>query len=149
MLPRADINVTPMMDVMLVVLMIFMVIVPAIDAAVDLPTATNADPRPAEEDEIVLQIDRSGTYVLQTPDVWGTTNGWNPETVMTPEELRRALGRLYAGRTRDRILYLKADTELPFGSVQRAIEIARGSGVRVVAAVTERRLRPSPVRPVP
>src|SRR6266487_1282819 len=101
MLPRAEINVTPMMDVMLVVLMIFMVIVPAIDAAVHLPTAANADPRPPDRDEIVLRIERSGTYVLETPDVWGSTWGWNPSRVVTPDELRGELGRLFGRRTKD------------------------------------------------
>jgi len=139
MQPRAEINVTPMMDVMLVVLMIFMVVVPVIDAAVELPTADNSDSRPTEEDEIVLEIDRSGTYVLATPDAFGTTSGWNRDRLVTPDDLRRALGRLYARRTKDRVLYLKADTDLRFGAVERAIEIARQSGVRVVAAVTERR----------
>ena len=137
MLPRAEINVTPMMDVMLVVLMIFMVIVPAIDAAVELPAAVNADRRPPNEGEIVLQIDRSGTYTLETPDVWGSTWGWDPSQRVTADGLRRELERLYGRRTLDRVLYLKADTELPFGAVQRAIEIARQSGVRVVAVVTE------------
>jgi len=141
MLPRPQINVTPMMDVMLVVLMIFMVIVPAIDAAVKLPTAVNADPRPTHKDEIVLRIDATGTYTLETPDVWGSTS-WEPSRVMTPDELRRELGQLYRGRTKDRVLYLKADTDLPFGVVERAIEIARASGVRVVGAVTERKVAP-------
>jgi len=136
MLPRAQINVTPMMDVMLVILIIFMCIVPVIDAAVRLPTAANADPRPVDDDEIVLRIDAAGTYTLETPDVWGST-GRAPR-VVTPDELRRALGNLYTGRTKDRVLYLKADTDLPFGAVERAIEIARASGVRVVGAVTER-----------
>jgi len=138
MLPRAQINVTPMMDVMLVVLMIFMFIVPVIDAAVRLPPAANADSRPVDDDEIVLRIDAQGTYTLETPDAWGGSVWASPRWV-TPDELRRELKRLYAGRTKDRVLYLKADTDLPFGAVERAIEIARASGVRVVGAVTERR----------
>src|SRR3989337_1249991 len=117
MLPRAEIDVTPMTDVMLVVLMIFMFMVPALIAAVELPSASYADPRSTERDEIVLLINRSGTYTLETPDVWGSTWGWNPSQVVTPDELRRELRKLYAGRTKDRVLYLKADTELPFGRV--------------------------------
>jgi biopolymer transport protein ExbD len=138
MLPRAEINVTPMMDVMLVVLMIFMVMVPAINAAVDLPKAANADARPPEDDEVVLQIDRSGTFVLKVPDVWGSGHGGDLAYVVTADGLRSELGRIYGRRTKDRVLFLKADTDLPFGSVQRAIEIARASGVQVVGAVTER-----------
>jgi biopolymer transport protein ExbD len=53
--------------------------------------------------------------------------------------LRERLEALYAHRTEDRILYFKADSLLPFGRVQEAIEIARASGVRVVATVVERR----------
>ena len=139
MLPRAAINVTPMMDVMLVVLVYFMVIMPTINAGVDLPAATHADPRRAEQDEIVLKIDRNGIYVLERPDVWGSTWGWDVAEVVTPDLLRLELGRLYGRRTKDRVLYLKADTNLPFGVVQRAIEIGRESGARVVAVVTERR----------
>jgi biopolymer transport protein ExbD len=134
--PRAEINVTPMMDVMLVVLMIFMFIVPAIDAAVRLPTAANAEPDPAEGDEIVLRIDAKGSYSLEMPDEWGT---WASPRWVTQDALGRVLASLYSGRTKDRVLYLKADTELPFGVVQHAIEIARASGVRVVATIVERK----------
>jgi len=135
MLPRAEISVTPMMDVMLVLLMIFMFIVPAIDAAVRLPTAAYADPDPAEGDEIVLRIDAIGRYSLETP---GAGTSATARGVMQ-DELGRVLGSLYRGRTKDRVLYLKADTELPFGAVQHAIEIARASGVRVVATIVERK----------
>lgn len=136
MLPRAEINVTPMMDVMLVVLMIFMFIVPAIDAAVRLPAAAHADPDPAEGDEIVLRIDAVGRYSLEWPDAWGNAA---PPRDMTRDELGRVLGSLYNRRTKDRVLYLKADSELPFGAVQHGIEIARASGVRVVATIVERK----------
>ena len=77
--------------------------------------------------------------MLATPDAFGTTSGWNRDRLVTPDDLRHAMGRLYARRTKDRVLYRKADTDLRFGAVERAIEIARQSGVRVVAAVTERR----------
>src|SRR5258708_4532667 len=114
--PRAEINVTPMMDVMLVVLMIFMFIMPAIVAAVRLPVADNADPRPVQNDEIVVRIDRDGSYTLETSDVWQGSR-----SVATPDELRRRLGSLYGQRTTDQVLFLKADTDLPFGTIERAI----------------------------
>jgi biopolymer transport protein ExbD len=137
MLPRAELNVTPMMDVMLVVLMIFMFVMPAIMAAVKLPEAAHADPRPVQQDEVVLRIDRNGTYTLETSDPWQGSR-W----VKTLEDLRRELGRLYGQRTKDRVLFLKADTDLPFGTIERAIDIARAAGVRVVGAVTERKVVP-------
>ena len=127
-----DINVTPMIDVMLVLLIIFMLVVPAIESRVALPVATNPDPSPAEPTDITLIIDRSGSYALQT----AAGVEWIPDS-----RLGSALSGLYQTRTRDRILYLKADTTLGFGIVEHVLDIARGAGVRVVAAVAERRLQ--------
>ncbi len=140
MLPRAEINVTPMIDVMLVLLIIFMIVTPIIESRVRLPRSDHADLRPVEPDEVVLGIDRSGTYFLSVTR--GVGPSVNAPQVIGADALRDRLGALYAHRTKDRILYLKADTDLPFGVLQEAIEIARTSGVRVVAAVTEQRTRP-------
>jgi biopolymer transport protein TolR len=127
--PRvAQINVTPMTDVMLVLLIIFMVIVPVVVMQVDLPTASNSQSKPEEPDEIVLVIDRSGAVSLEV-------SGHAAPGVA----LREQLAALYRERTRDRILYLKADSTLPFGVLEAAMVAARDAGVRVVGAVTERK----------
>ena len=141
MLPRAEINVTPMIDVMLVLLIIFMIVTPIIESRVRVPQSDHADLRPVEPDEVVLGIDRSGTYFLSVTG--GVGPSVNAPQVIGADALRDRLGALYAHRTKDRILYLKADTDLPFGVLQDAIEIARTSGVRVVAAVTEQRTQPA------
>ena len=125
---RPDINVTPMIDVMLVLLIIFMVVVPVIALQVDLPVATNSDSRPEEPDEIVLIIDRNGVLSLEVA-------GHPAPGIAVGEQLTA----LYHGRTRDRILYLKADSTLPFGVIDKAMAAARDAGVRVVSAVTERK----------
>jgi biopolymer transport protein ExbD len=130
-LPRARINVTPMIDVMLVLLIIFMVIVPVIAMQVDLPIAANSQSSPEEPDEIVLIIDRTGLVSLEV-------SGHAVPSVA----LREQLAALYRERTRDRILYLKADSTLPFSVLETAMTDARDAGVRVVAAVTERRVQP-------
>ena len=132
LLPRAYINVTPMIDVMLVLLIIFMVVVPVIAMQVDLPIAVNAQSRPEEPDEIVLIIDRHGAAFLEV-------SGHAAPGIA----LREQLAALYRERTRDRILYLKADSTLPFGVVETAMVAARDAGVRVVAAITERKWEPS------
>jgi biopolymer transport protein TolR len=130
--PRvSDINVTPMIDVMLVLLIIFMVVVPVIVMQVDLPIASNSDARPEERDEIVLTIDRHGNTSLE---IAGRT--------VPGIALREQLTALYRERTRDRILYVKGDSTLPFGVVEEAMAAARAAGVRVLAAVTERKLQP-------
>lgn len=131
--PRvAYINVTPMIDVMLVLLIIFMVIVPVIAMQVDLPLATNSQSKPEEPDEIVLIIDRTGAASLEVSG-----------HAVPGGALREQLAALYRERTRDRILYLKADSTLPFGVLETAMMAARDAGVRVVAAVTEKKWEPS------
>jgi biopolymer transport protein ExbD len=125
---KADINVTPMIDVMLVLLIIFMIVTPLIAAGfkATLPKGKNLDPRPEGQGEIVLGIDAEGRYFLNTrPIATGT--------------LEDQLKSIYAARTEDKILYFKADNQLKYGKIQEAIEIARRSGVRVVAAITEPR----------
>jgi biopolymer transport protein ExbD len=129
--PRPHINVTPMIDVMLVLLIIFMVIVPVIVTQVDLPVAVNSQSRPEEPDEIVLIIDRHGAAFLEV-------SGHAAPGVA----LREQLAALYRARTRDRILFLKADTALPFGVLETALAAARDAGVRVVATITERKVGP-------
>ena len=126
----AHINVTPMIDVMLVLLIIFMVVVPVIALQVDLPVAGNPQSKPEEPDEIVMIIDRSGTISLEV-------SGRHVPGLA----LREQLTALYRERTRDRILYVKADTLLPFGVLEHAMMTARDAGVRVVGAVTQQRRR--------
>ncbi len=129
--PLPHINVTPMIDVMLVLLIIFMLIVPVIAMQVDLPVAVNSQSKPQEPDEIVLTIDRHGATSLEV-------SGHAAPGIA----LREQLAALYRNRTRDRILFLKADTALPVGLLERAMVDARDAGVRVVAAITERKVTP-------
>jgi biopolymer transport protein ExbD len=129
--PLPHINVTPMIDVMLVLLIIFMVVVPVIAMQVDLPVAVNAPSKPEEPDEIVLIIDRHGATSLEV-------SGHSAPGIA----LREQLAALYRERTRDRILFLKADTALPAGLLERALVDARDAGVRVIAAITERKVEP-------
>jgi biopolymer transport protein TolR len=123
---KADINVTPMIDVMLVLLIIFMIVTPLIAAGfkATLPKGKNLDPRPEGENEVVLGIDEAGRYFLnQRPIAAGA--------------LEDQLRSIFAARTEDKILYFKADNKLKYAKVQEAVETARRSGVRVMAAITE------------
>ena len=124
---KADINVTPMIDVMLVLLIIFMIVTPLIAAGfkATLPKGKNLDPRPEGKGEVVLGIDAGGNYFLDGKAI-------------QKETLLDYLKSTYAARTEDKILYFKADNQLPFGKVQEGMEIARKAGVRVMSAVTER-----------
>jgi biopolymer transport protein TolR len=125
---KSDINVTPMIDVMLVLLIIFMIVTPLIAAGfkATLPKGKNLDPRPEGENEVVLGIDQSGRYFLNGRPLAGGANA-----------LEDQLRSIFAARTEDKILYFKADNQLKYAKVQEAVETARRSGVRVMAAITE------------
>ncbi len=123
---NADINVTPMIDVMLVLLIIFMIVTPLIAAGFQatLPSGKNLDKSPEQDTDIILGIDKNGKYFINT----------KPVDQSTVEDYLRSA---FAARTEDKILYFKADNQLKFGQVQAAVEMARRAGVRVMAAVTE------------
>ena len=123
---KSEPNVVPMIDIMLVLLIIFMIVTPLIAAGfkATLPRGKNLDPRPEGDDEVVLGIDVAGRYFL---------NGRGIPDGALEDQLRG----IFAARTEDKILYFKADNQLKYGKIQEAVETARRSGVRVMAAITE------------
>ena len=125
---KADINVTPMIDVMLVLLIIFMIVTPLIAAGfkATLPKGKHLDPRPEGDNEVILGIDQAGRYFL---------NGRPLPNGTLEDQLRST----FSARTEDKILYFKADNQLKYSKIQEAVETARRSGVRVMAAITEPR----------
>ena len=124
---KAEPNVIPMIDIMLVLLIIFMIVTPLIAAGfkATLPKGANLDKRPEGEGEVVLGVDAGGQYFL---------NGKGP---VDPVVLEDQLKAMYAARTEDKILYFKADNQLKFGRIQEAVEMARRLGARVMAAISE------------
>jgi biopolymer transport protein ExbD len=139
----ADINVTPMIDVMLVLLIIFMIVTPAITAGfqASLPRANNPESREENDGEVRLGIDYQGKFYL---DITGVSGKYTGPRYISDEDLQGQLTNLYAARTVDKILFLKADQSIEFGRVQQAIEIARKAGVRVVGAISEQERQPRP-----
>ena len=123
---KSEPNVVPMIDIMLVLLIIFMIVTPLIAAGfkATLPKGKNLDPRPEGDNEVILGIDEAGRYFLNGRPI--------PEGTLE-DQLRGT----FAARTEDKILYFKADNQLKYGKIQEAVETARRSGVRVMAAITE------------
>jgi biopolymer transport protein ExbD len=129
---KADINVTPLIDVMLVLLIIFMIVTPLIAAGFQatIPRSQNPENRPEGQDEVKLGIDKDGKFWLDL--------GSGPRQI-PDDQLPGRLQTIYESRTKDKVLFLKADQNIEFGRVQQAIEIARKAGVRVVGAITEQK----------
>jgi biopolymer transport protein ExbD len=125
---KAEPNVTPMIDVMLVLLIIFMLVVPAISAGFQAipPQGTNLKPHPEEERDQVLGIDANGQYFLNKRPI--------PNA-----QLGQLLKGIYANREEDKLLYVKAHKDLEYGKVLDALDIAAHNDVRVTGMITDQR----------
>ena len=123
---KAEPNVTPMIDVMLVLLIIFMIVVPAINAGFKAtpPQGVNLKSHPEEEGDVVLGIDADGNYFLD-------------KKAIRAEDLPTALKNIYDNRTTDKVMYVKADKGLDYAKVLDALDVAARSGVRVSGMITE------------
>ena len=126
-------NVTPMVDVMLVLLIIFMVVAPTLldGFRAEPPKAANVKDHPLDSADVVLGIDAAGRYYLNKRPI-------------PADDLGGQLQTIFRGSRRDPILYLKADRELDYSKVLAAIDIARNNGVVLVAMVTQ---QPAVLRP--
>ncbi len=125
---KAEPNVVPMIDIMLVLLIIFMIVTPTLAAGFQAvpPEGVNLKAHPEEDTDQVLGIDRDGRYYLNKKPIRNETLG---------EQLKA----IYEARTSDKILYIKAHRDLDYQKVLDAIEIASKNGVRVVGAISDQR----------
>ncbi len=119
----SDINVTPFVDVMLVLLIIFMVTAPMMTQGVDvaLPEAT-AEPLPAEKEKLIISIDNQTTVFIN-------------DVPVTVDDLNEKLKRIMNNRS-DREVYLKADKDIPYGTVVRVMSEIKLAGVEKLGMVT-------------
>jgi biopolymer transport protein TolR len=123
---KAEPNVTPMIDVMLVLLIIFMLVVPAINSGFQAipPQGVNLKPHPEEERDQVLGIDANGQYFLNKKAI---------PNASLPEALRS----IYENRTEDKLLYVKAHRDLEYSKILDALDIASHNGVAVSGMITD------------
>lgn len=122
---KGDINVTPLVDVCLVLLIIFMVVTPMLQQGVDvlLPQGPHAEKKPGDKDDLVISIrDDGSVFVGQS---------WIPDQDLV--RYLRAEHEKEPGRT----VMLKADARLRFGKVREVMKKATEADFRQVAILTE------------
>ena len=124
---KADINVTPLVDVMLVLLIIVMLIAPMLQnpVTVQMPEAANTKDKPDTSDQTVVHVDaRSQLYV-------------NGKRLPTQDEVISQL-REVMERAADKTVYLKGDKSAPYGAIMGMMDALRKAGIETVGLITER-----------
>jgi biopolymer transport protein ExbD len=124
---KADINVTPLVDVMLVLLIIVMLIAPMLQKGVDvaLPEAENTGDKPDTADQTVVHIDRNSKLFVNAVEV--------PEA----DAVARLLNVLETKA--DKIVYLKGDKDAPYSAIMKMMDALRGAGIETVGLITEKK----------
>ena len=123
----SDINVTPMVDVMLVLLIIFMVITPMLQHGANVELAKTKNPIPMEdadkEDAVLIAVQRDGAIYFDTQKV-------------TEQELTTKVQDRLSNRA-DKKIYIKADGRASYGTVVQVVDDVRAAGVDQVGLLTE------------
>jgi biopolymer transport protein TolR len=122
--PLSEINVTPFVDVVLVLLIIFMVTAPMMQQGVDVDLPeTTTQPLRMQDEPLILSIKKEGKYYLGRSEI-------------PVDELQAKLEAIFDGRDSKEI-FLRADSEAPYGVVVKGLAAARAAGASKLGMVTE------------
>ena len=135
---NTNINVTPMVDVMLVLLIIFMVITPMLHKGVDVDMAKVDNPTPMQDadkdDALIVAVQRSGDVFFGSDKV-------------APEALTEKIKEKLASRTTNKTVFLRADARAKYKAVADVVDNVRAAGVDALGLLTEtRKSAPEPPR---
>jgi biopolymer transport protein TolR len=127
---KSDINVTPLVDVMLVLLIIMMLVAPMLQqgVSVKLPTAENTVDKPEQQGQTVLAISKDKSIFLNAKPV-------------QDNDLTRRVSELLENKT-DKIVLIKADEEVEYSAVMNAMDQLRQAGIEDIGLITERKRAP-------
>ncbi len=137
----SDINVTPLVDVMLVLLIIFMVVTPMLQKGVSVDLVRARNPQQMQEadkdDAVVVAVTRDGSVFLQHP---------TGATKVKPEDLGPKVKDLVANRL-DKTVYVRSDSRAKYKDVVDVVDNVRSAGVDKVGLITEKIEETKPPRP--
>jgi len=127
---KSDINVTPLVDVMLVLLIIMMIVAPLLQKGADvkLPVATNTADKPETQDQTVVAIDKNDRYFV---------NG----LPVARDQLRTKVEEILETK-KERIILIKADEDAKYAAIMDCMDELRALGIEDMGLITERRVRP-------
>ena len=124
---KADINVTPLVDVMLVLLIIMMLIAPLLQqgVAVTMPEAANTGEKPDTQDQTVVAIDSRGAFYVQSLPV-------------SADDLIPRIQRVLEDK-KEKIVYLKGDKDAKYSAIMDAMDAFRKAQIENIALITEKK----------
>ena len=124
---KSDINVTPLVDVMLVLLIIMMIVAPLLQQGVPvtLPLAANSSEKPETQDQTVVTIAANKQVYVNAVEVQG-------------DQLKSRIADILEDKS-DKIVIIKADEEVPYSAVMETMDRLRDSGIEDMGLITETR----------
>jgi len=125
---KSDINVTPLVDVMLVLLIIMMLVAPMLQKGVDvkLPTAANTVDKPETQGQTVVAIAADRRVFLNTVQV-------------RPDDLTQRVGEIFENKA-EKIIIIKADEDVEYSAVMSTMDALRAAGVEDMGLITEKKI---------